>query len=220
VGVYYNVMYFTDPSPIIVTQPQNYTTFLSLPASFHCNATSSYPITYSWRRVSSNNGISSEATGQDSGTLMLPSLSRSDEGWYQCVADVFGQETVSQPVYLAVKDLPAPQNVVVMMDVKQNRVMLNWTKPDDQILSDNINLMYRLYYSMSGGCEVTTCKKSECKIERRRFNPRKSITSESFGRTLSPYTNYTWRLELTYTRGGSDVATTETVVSVLTSQSG
>ena len=107
-----------------------------------------------------------------------------------------------------------------MMDVVQNRVSLSWTKPNDQILSGTIDLKYGLYYSMAGGCGVTTCKKSECRIERRRFNPKRNGDSESFGRTLSPYTNYTWRLELTYTRDGSDVATTETVVNVQTSQSG
>ncbi|XP_065915418.1 protein sidekick-1-like [Dysidea avara] len=208
------------PSPVITTQPQNYTTFLSLPASLHCTATSSYPITYSWRRVGSSDGVSSEVTGQNTDTLVIPSLLHSDEGWYQCVVAVFGEETVSQSVYLTVKDLPAPQNLVVMMDVVQNRVSLSWTKPNDQILSGTIDLKYGLYYSMAGGCGVTTCKKSECRIERRRFNPKRNGDSESFGRTLSPYTNYTWRLELTYTRDGSDVATTETVVNVQTSQSG
>ena len=94
---------FTDPSPVFITQPQNYTTFVSLPASLHCNATGSYSITYSWRRVGSNDGISSEAVGQNNHTLVIPSLLRSDEGWYQCVVVVFGEETVSQSVYLTVK---------------------------------------------------------------------------------------------------------------------
>ena len=105
------------------------------------------------------------------------------------------------------------------MDIEQNRVSLSWAKPDDQILSDRIDLTYRLYYSVVGECGVTTCKRSECRIERRRFNPKRNDNSESFGRTLSPYTNYTWRLELTYTRDGLDVATTETVVNVQTNQS-
>ena len=96
---------FTDPSPVITTQPQNYTTFLSLPASLHCTATSSYPITYSWRRVGSSDGVSSEVTGQNTDTLVIPSLLHSDEGWYQCVVAVFGEETVSQSVYLTVKGI-------------------------------------------------------------------------------------------------------------------
>ena len=224
----------TDPSPVITTQPQNYTTFLSLPASLHCNATSSYPITYSWRRVGGSDGISSEAIGKNTSTLVIPSLLSSDEGWYQCVAAVFGAETVSQSVYLTVKgtdpqcvkcrttllfvipDLPAPQNLEIMMDIEQNRVSLSW---DNQILSDMIDVAYRLYYSIAGGCGVTTCKKSECRIERRRFNPRNS-NSASFEMALSSYAIYTWRLELIYSRGRSNIASTETVINVQTSQSG
>jgi len=117
---------------------------------------------------------------------------------------------------LVIPDLPAPQNLEIMMDIEQNRVSLSW---DNQILSDMIDLAYRLYYSIAGGCGVTTCKKSECRIERRRFNPRNS-NSASFGMTLSPYANYTWRLELTYSRGRSNTVLTETVVNVQTSQSG
>jgi len=124
---------------------------------------------------------------------------------------------ISHQTVFVIPDLPAPQNVEIMMDIEQNNVSLSW---DYQILSETFSLLtYRLYYNIIGGCAVTNCKKSECRIERKRFNPNTNSYSSFFWMIISPYTNYTWRLELTYYRDQSKVST-ETIANIQTSQSG
>ena len=93
---------YTDPPANIIDQPQNQSTFISLSPTFHCNATSLYPVTYSWRRINSSLTIRDRT---NTSSLVISSVRRSDEGWYQCVASVFGVESFSAPAYLTVKGM-------------------------------------------------------------------------------------------------------------------
>ena len=108
-------LYLTDPPADIVEHPQNYSSFLSLSATFHCNGSSSFPVTYSWRRVNSSLNITDQATGHNSSTLVILRTQHSDEGWYQCVTSVFGVESFSDPAYLVVKGMLIPYMVVCSM---------------------------------------------------------------------------------------------------------
>ena len=100
----YNIIFCSaDPPADIVEQPQNSSVFVTLSATFRCDASSLYPVTYSWRRVNSALDITDQATGRDTGTLVIPNVQHSDEGWYQCVASVFDVEAFSESAYLAVK---------------------------------------------------------------------------------------------------------------------
>ena len=92
----------------------NYSSFLSLSATFHCNGSSSFPVTYSWRRLNSSLNITDQATGHNSSTLVILRTQHSDEGWYQCVTSVFGIESFSDPAYLAVKGMLIPYMVNVV----------------------------------------------------------------------------------------------------------
>ena len=104
----------TDPPADIVEQPQNHSSYLSLSATFHCNATSPFPVMYSWRRVNSSLNISDQATGYNSSSLTIPRIQYSDEGWYQCVTSVFGVESFSEPAYLVVKGMLYNNNMVML----------------------------------------------------------------------------------------------------------
>ena len=74
-------------------------------SNLHCNGSSSFPVTYSWRRVNSSLNITDQANGYNSSTLVILETQHSDEGWYQCVTCVFGVESFSDPAYLIVKGI-------------------------------------------------------------------------------------------------------------------
>ena len=95
--------FLSDPPADITEQPKNRSVFVSLSATFHCGASSLYPVIYSWQRVDSSVNITSQAIGLNTSTLVIPSVQYSDEGLYQCVTSVFGVESSSEPAYLTVK---------------------------------------------------------------------------------------------------------------------
>ena len=64
-------------------------------------------------------------------------------------------------------DLPAPQNLKVIMNLEQNEVFLNWTRPDSEIFSTDLMLSYRLYYTTRGACVMSQCQARLCRVQRR-----------------------------------------------------
>ena len=104
------------------------------------------------------------------------------------------------------------------MNLEQNEVFLNWTRPDQEIFSTNLILSYRLFYTIRGdACAVSECQAGLCRVQRRIRSRFESVT---FTQELFPFTNYTWQLELTYTNNRSIVQHHSVSVDVQTSQSG
>lgn len=103
------------------------------------------------------------------------------------------------------------------MNLKQNEVSLNWTRPDQEIFSTNLMLSYRLFYTTSDSCAVSECEAERCRVQTRIRSRFESVT---FSQELFPFTNYTWQLELTYTNNRSLVQHHSVSVDVQTSQSG
>ena len=103
------------------------------------------------------------------------------------------------------------------MNLEQNEVFLNWTRPDSEIFSTDLTLSYRLYYTTRGACVMSQCQARLCRVQRR---IRSRFDSIMFTQELFPFTNYTWLLELNYTNDGSPVQYYNISVDVQTSQSG
>ena len=114
-------------------------------------------------------------------------------------------------------ELPPLQNLKVKMSLEQNEVMLNWTRPDTEIISSNLKLSYKLFYTLRGVCAVSRCQGVMCSVQRMIKNIQASVT---FNQNLFPYTNYSWLLELTYSNNGLTVEHYNTSVDAQTSQSG
>ena len=114
-------------------------------------------------------------------------------------------------------ELPTLQNLKVTMNLEQNKVFLNWTRLDAEILSSSLMLSYKLFYTTRGACAVSKCQKGMCRAQKK---IKSKFNSVMFNQELLPFTNYTWRLELTYTNNGSMVKQCNISVDVKTSQSG
>ena len=103
------------------------------------------------------------------------------------------------------------------MSLEQNQVMLNWTRPSTEIISSNLTLSYKLFYTVRGVCAVSTCQADMCRVSRRIRSRQSSVM---FNQDLFPYANYTWLLELTYTNDGLTIERHNVSVDTQTSQSG
>ena len=103
------------------------------------------------------------------------------------------------------------------MNVDQNQVMLDWTRPNAEVISSNLTLSYKLFYTVKGVCAISTCRTEMCRVQRRIRGRQNSVT---FNQELFPYANYSWLLELTYTNDGLTIERYNISVDAQTSQSG
>ena len=113
-------------------------------------------------------------------------------------------------------ELPALQNLMVEMNLEQNEVFLNWKKLDEEILSSDVMISYKLFYSARGACAVSECQDEMCRVQKKIKSKLNRVT---FTQELLPFTNYTWLLELTYSIDGSTVQSYNARVDAITGQS-
>ena len=114
-------------------------------------------------------------------------------------------------------ELPPLRDLKVKVNLEQNEVMLNWTRPNAEVFSSNLTLSYKLFYTVRGVCAVSRCQGVMCRVQRRIRNRQSSVM---FNQDLFPYANYTWLLELTYSNNGLTVERYNISVDAQTSQSG
>ena len=114
-------------------------------------------------------------------------------------------------------ELPPLRDLKVKMSLEQNQVMLNWTRPSTEIISSDLTLSYKLFYTVRGVCTASTCQADMCRVSRRIRSRQNSVM---FNQDLFPYANYTWLLELTYTNDGLTIEHHNVSVDAQTSQSG
>ncbi len=90
--------------PVISTHPQDVTVGYGESAQFTCSATGSQPISYQWRRNTSN------ISGATSNTYTIPVTSLSDDGaQFRCVATNDNGQATSNPAILTVLEGTPPQ---------------------------------------------------------------------------------------------------------------
>ena len=114
-------------------------------------------------------------------------------------------------------ELPPLEDLKVETNLEQNEVMLKWTRPDAEIISSNLTLSYKLFYTVRGVCAISECQGEMCRVQRRIRSRQNSVT---VNQELFPYANYTWLLELTYTNDGLTIERYNITVDAQTSQSG
>lgn len=113
-------------------------------------------------------------------------------------------------------ELPALQNLMVEMNLEQNEVFLKWKELDEEILSNDVMISYKLFYSTRGACVVSECQDEMCRVQKRIKSKLNRVT---FTQELLPFTNYTWLLELTYSIDGSTVQSYNARDDAITGQS-
>lgn len=106
-----------------------------------------------------------------------------------------------------------PQDLNVLMSLEQNEVSLHWTRP---AVPNSFTLSYKAFYTVNGVCAVSNCQAAMCRVPKRIRNKAGSVT---FNQPLFAFSNYTWRLEVTYTNDGSVIERYNVSIDVQTSQS-
>jgi hypothetical protein len=85
----------TANPPVIVSQPRNRADYLGTPVTFSVIATSSYPMSFQWRKNGTNLFDGATVTGSFSSNLAITALSSSDAGSYSVTVSNVGGGTVS-----------------------------------------------------------------------------------------------------------------------------
>jgi hypothetical protein len=94
----------TASPPMIVSQPKSRIDYLATPVTFSLSATSSYPMSFQWRRNGTNLYDGPTVTGSFSSNLTITALSSSDAGSYSVTASNVGGVTVSSDAVQTILD--------------------------------------------------------------------------------------------------------------------
>lgn len=106
-GTFYRIIYNGNQAPAITDQPDNLTVTAGQPATFQVSATGTPPLTYQWRKGTTN------IPGATSATFTIASTQASDAGNYQVVVSNTAGSVTSQVATLTVNTFNAPPNATI-----------------------------------------------------------------------------------------------------------
>lgn len=107
-GTLYRIIYTVNQAPVITDQPDNLTVTAGQPATFQVSATGTPPLSYQWRKGSTN------ISGATSATYTIPSTQTSHAGNYQVVVSNSAGSVTSQAATLTVTPYNAPPSASIM----------------------------------------------------------------------------------------------------------
>lgn len=99
----YKITYSASAAPLIVNQPVDQTISLGFPVTFSVTATGLQPLTYQWRKGTTN------IPGTNSPTYSIPNVAFSDSGNYNVVVTNSAGSTTSTNAHLTVTANQPPQ---------------------------------------------------------------------------------------------------------------
>lgn len=106
-GTLYRIIYSGNQAPAITDQPDNLTVNAGQSATFQVSATGTPPLSYQWRKGSTN------IPGATSSTYSIPSTQVSDAGNYQVVVSNAAGSATSQVATLTVNAFNAPPSASI-----------------------------------------------------------------------------------------------------------